>query len=173
LTVERRGPKLSREPPPRPDAMGAIHVREACPDDAETIAAWQLQMARETEGRELDAGRVRRGVARALGDPVCGRYLVAEWEGRPVGSLLLTREWSDWRDGWFWWIQSVYLDPQARGRGIFRALYAAVLEQARADGEVCGLRLYVEQHNQRARSIYAALGMQETDYRLYELDFGA
>ena len=98
---------------------------------------------------------------------------VVEDDGEAVGSLLLTREWSDWRDGWFWWIQSVYLEPRARGKGHYGRLYAHVVEEARADPDVRGVRLYVETENEHARRVYTALGMPETSYRLHELDFDA
>jgi GNAT superfamily N-acetyltransferase len=153
--------------------VSAVTVRPARPDDADRIADWQGAMAAETEDRPLDRERVGRGVARCLADPTKGRYLIAELDGAPVGSLLVTKEWSDWRDGWFWWIQSVYLDPAARGRGVFRVLYTRVLEEARADSDVRGVRLYVEADNAHARRVYARLGMVETDYRLYEVDFAA
>jgi GNAT superfamily N-acetyltransferase len=93
---------------------------------------------------------------------------VAEVDGRVAGALLLTLEWSDWRDGWFWWIQSVYVVREVRRRGVFRALHAAVLEQARAAGDVVGVRLYVEDRNAIAQRTYAALGMSPAGYRVYE-----
>lgn len=153
--------------------MTEVSIRSARLEDAGRIADWQVAMAMETEGRPLDRQRVGRGVSRALQDPVLGRYLVVEDDGEPVGSLLLTREWSDWRDGWFWWIQSVYLEPRARGKGHYGRLYAHVVEEARADPDVRGVRLYVETENEHARRVYTALGMPETSYRLHELDFDA
>lgn len=149
--------------------MGAsISVRDARLDDAPLLADWQVAMAAETEGLSLGRARVLSGVRRCLADPVKGRYLLATIDGAPVGSLLLTREWSDWRDGWFWWIQSVYLVPQARGLGVFRAMYDAVLARAAADADVCGLRLYVDAGNAHAQRVYARLGMARTDYRFFE-----
>mgnify|MGYP001100721528 CR=1 FL=1 len=150
-----------------------VTIRAATLADADRIADWQVQMARETEDRALDRGRVGRGVARCLADPAKGRYLVAELEGEPVGSLLLTTEWSDWRDGWFWWIQSVYLGSAARGRGVYKALQAQVVAEARADPDVRGVRLYVEEQNTHARQVYEALDFANTSYRLYEIDFDA
>ncbi|HKX46089.1 MAG TPA: GNAT family N-acetyltransferase, partial [Planctomycetota bacterium] len=127
-------------------------------------------MARETEDKSLDPAVLERGVRRALADPAKGRYLVAEQDGRAVGGLLLTLEWSDWRDGWFWWIQSVYVEPEARGAGAYRALHEHVLAEARRDPDVRGVRLYVEVENTRARAVYERLGMAELAYRVYGLE---
>ena len=146
-------------------------VRPATTHDVATLVAFNAAMAQETEHRTLDRGRLHAGVANLLADPAKGAYRVAEEDGRVVGCLMLTREWSDWRDGDFWWIQSVYVLPEARGRGVFRALWDSLEREARATGNVAGLRLYVEKDNARARGVYAALGMAETDYRLYELEF--
>lgn len=146
-------------------------IRAARPDDVEAIACYQEEMALETEGRALDATTVRAGVRAVLADPSRGRYLVAELGGASTGSMLLTTEWSDWRSGTFWWIQSVYVRPAARGRGVFGALYRAVLREARATPGVAGLRLYVDAENAHARAVYARLGMSATAYRMYEVDF--
>ena len=149
-----------------------INVRLAQPHDLEAICRFQVEMAQETEGRALDADLVRRGVAAALGDPTRGTYRVAELDGAVCGSLFLTTEWSDWRCGFFWWIQSVWVEGFARRRGVYRAMHEAVTEAARKEADVCGVRLYVEETNQAARQTYEALGMQCTGYRLYETDFG-
>jgi GNAT superfamily N-acetyltransferase len=143
-------------------------VRAAQRSDATTLAAFNAALARETEGRELDPQRLAAGVAAVLEDPGRGRYLVAEREGRPVGALLLTLEWSDWRAGWFWWIQSVYVAAPHRRRGVFRALHAHVLERARERADVLGLRLYVEAGNEVAQHAYARLGLRRTSYLLLE-----
>jgi GNAT superfamily N-acetyltransferase len=145
-----------------------LAVRDAAASDRELLVAFNASMARETEGLELDLGRLASGVAAALADTGRGRYLVAELEGRAAGCLLITREWSDWRDGWVWWIQSVYVDPDSRRRGVYTALHRAVLERARAAGDVVGLRLYVERGNVRAQTTYEKLGMRASHYRLYE-----
>lgn len=150
-----------------------IHVRPAQPHDLEAICSFQVAMALETEDRALDAGLVRRGVAAALGDPSRGLYRVAELDGVVCGSLFLTKEWSDWRNGFFWWIQSVWVEGFARRKGIYRAMYEDVLCAAREDSDVCGIRLYVEETNEAARQTYQSLGMSCTGYRLYETDFGA
>lgn len=147
-------------------------IGEAQLEHAPQIAEFQLQMARETENRELDAPRVLAGVTSAIENPQNGFYLVASDEKDAVlVSLLVTFEWSDWRNGQFWWIQSVYVVREARGRGIFRALYEEVEKRARDAQNVCGLRLYVERDNEKAQAVYAKLGMRETPYRIYETEF--
>jgi len=148
-------------------------VRPAARSDLELVVEFNRCMALETEGRELDRAQLARGVARALDDPSRGRYFLAELEGRAAGCLMLTREWSDWRDGWFLWIQSVYTAPEARGRGVYRALHEHVLAAARSEADACGVRLYVERSNARAQAVYERLGMRRTSYLLYEVDFRA
>lgn len=148
-------------------------MRPATAADADFLRDCNAAMAAETEGRAPDLEVLRAGVAAVLADPAKGRYLVAERDGEAAGCLMLTREWSDWRNGWFWWIQSVYVRPDRRRLGVYRALHETVLEEARADPEVCGVRLYVERDNRAARRTYEALGMRETSYRLYEVDFRA
>ncbi len=148
-----------------------IRVRDALPTDLELLVRFNAAMALETEGKVLDSQRLRAGVARALADPQRGLYLVAEDAGA-VAALLLTREWSDWRDGWFWWIQSVYVAPEARRRGAYRALHAEVLRRAAAAGDVVGVRLYVEQHNAAAQRTYERLGMLRARYVVYEQEHG-
>ena len=145
-----------------------IVVRPAAPADLDVVAAFQVAMARETEDLALDPAVVRRGVAAVLADASKGRYRVAERGGEVVGSLMLTTEWSDWRDGTWWWIQSVYVVPGARRAGVYRALHASVLAEAEAVGGVCGVRLYVEQENARAQATYEAMGMRRGRYLVYE-----
>ena len=145
-------------------------VRPARTSDARRIAEFQRAMALETEGKELDEDVVLAGVRRALRDPAKARYLVAELGGEVVSCLGLTLEWSDWRNGWFWWIQSVYTAPEERGCGAYRALYEEVLSQARAADDVLGVRLYVATENAAARAVYEKLGMREVGYRPYEAD---
>lgn len=146
-------------------------LRPATLADLETLARWAEAMALETEGKTLDAATIRAGIAAGIADPGKARYLVAEREGVAVGTLMLTTEWSDWRDGWWWWIQSVYVVPEARRLGVFRALYAHVEAEARATPGVCGLRLYVENDNTRAQATYASLGMVDAHYRVFEAPF--
>lgn len=155
----------------RPDGLGARPARR---EEAALIAEMNRRMAFETEGLELDGERLLRGVEAVFDDAHKGRYFVAEGRLesepaiRPLACLLITYEWSDWRAGWFWWIQSVYTLPEARGRGCYAALYAHLLAAARSDPAVRGLRLYVERENRSAQAVYAHLGMQETHYRLFE-----
>ncbi len=148
----------------------AIAIRPAGPGDAETLVDFNAAMALETEKLALDRERLARGVAALLADPERGRYWVLEEEGRVAAALMLTTEWSDWRDGFFWWIQSVYVRPESRRRGHYRRLHDHVLSLAQRDASVCGLRLYVERENHSARATYRGLGMSETAYRLYELE---
>jgi len=148
-----------------------IQIRKAAPADAAVITGFNAQLALETEGLSLDLSRLGEGVAAALGDPARGIYWLAEVNRQVVGQLLITFEWSDWRDGWFWWIQSVYVKKEWRGRGVFQALYEFTEEQARARADVCGLRLYVDAHNARAKAVYERFGMEHTNYELFEVDF--
>jgi len=150
-----------------------IRVRPATSADQATLVDFNAAMALETENKRLDPARLRPGVAAVLSDPARGRYRVAEQDGRVVGALLVTLEWSDWRNGWFWWIQSVYVRPEARGRGVYRALHRSVLDEARAQPDVCGVRLYVDQENGVAQATYAAVGMGRTHYVFFEEDFTA
>ena len=146
-------------------------IRPAIASDAETIAAFNAAMARETEHMELDQTRLLEGVRAVLADSSKGSYTVAEADGRVVGQMMITFEWSDWRNGVFWWIQSVYVRPDFRSRGVFKRLYGHVAEQAKSAGDVCGLRLYVERENSRAQQTYQHLGMTKTPYEVYEVDF--
>ena len=148
-----------------------ITIRPASESDTAVIAEFNGLMAQETEDKSLPDERVRKGVEAVLGDSAKGIYLLAEENAQVVGQLMITYEWSDWRNGSFWWIQSVYVRKENRGKGIFRALFDHVMKMAKARKDVCGVRLYVERHNQRAREAYEKLGMKKTAYRLYEIDF--
>ena len=148
--------------------MSTIQIRHARPDDAATIAAFQVRMARESEGLELDPATVRQGVQAVFGDPAKGRYWVAEDEGRVIACLLTIPEWSDWRNATVLWIHSLYVVPEARRRGVFRALFLTLKRQVEASPELAGLRLYVEKGNALARQAYEALGMTAEHYDLYE-----
>ena len=143
-------------------------IRVAEERDAETVARFNTAMALETESRELDRETALAGVKNLLKNPQHGFYLIAERAGETAGSLMITGEWSDWRNGIFWWIQSVYIRPEFRRQGIYSRLYAHVKELARERADVCGLRLYVEQKNVAAQRTYLALGMQEAHYRMFE-----
>ncbi len=156
-------PKRSRRP--------EITVRPATLADLEVLVRFNAAIAKETEGRNLDMKRLRKGTRAVLESSARGFYLVAETKAGVVGQLFVTYEWSDWRNGLFWWIQSVYVEPSVRGRGVYRALHAHVLSDARARGDVCGLRLYVEKENEAAQEAYTRLGMTRTPYRVYEQDF--
>ena len=145
----------------------SLQIRAARPADLPELVAWNAAMAWETEHKRLDPATLERGVAGVFEQPRRGFYLVAERDGVAVGSLLVTYEWSDWRCGDFWWIQSVYVVPEARRDGVFRALYAEVEQRAAAAGAV-GLRLYVETENRRAQDTYEGLGMQRCHYFMYE-----
>lgn len=147
--------------------MSPLLIRPACLDDLPNLCAWNAAMAWETERKQLDTDTLERGISSVFAKPQRGFYLVAERDGLAVGSLLVTYEWSDWRCGDFWWIQSVYVSPEARRGGVFRALYAEVEQRAAAAGAV-GLRLYVETGNHRAQETYAGLGMQRCHYFMYE-----
>jgi ribosomal protein S18 acetylase RimI-like enzyme len=125
-------------------------------------------MALETEGKTLDAATLANGVTAVFKDTAKGFYVVAEDEGQILGGLMVTTEWSDWRNGWFWWIQSVYIQPKGRGQGIYRLLYEFVKQQAANAGGVCGFRLYVEKENELAQAVYEKLGMEKTYYLMYE-----
>jgi ribosomal protein S18 acetylase RimI-like enzyme len=144
-----------------------LTLRRAVTADAAVIAEFNCRLAHETEGKTLDPGVVAAGVAACLADPGKGTYFVAEEDG-PVGLLLITTEWSDWRNGWLWWIQSVYVRPDARRRGIFRALYQHVYQEACADPQVIGLRLYVERDNHAAQETYLRLGMEPAGYLVFQ-----
>ena len=145
-------------------------VRPARASDLETIVHFNRDMARETEGRDLEEATIAAGVAALLADAAKGRYFIAESLGptsEPVGQLMLTPEWSDWRNGPIWWIQSVYVAPTHRRRGVYRLLHGYVREAGRAEGAV-GLRLYVDLRNEAAQATYRAVGMDPSRYLMYE-----
>jgi GNAT superfamily N-acetyltransferase len=150
-------------------------IRAAKPTDTAIIADFNARMALETEQRHLDIELVRQGVHALLIDLAKGAYFVAESEAngstKIVGQLLITYEWSDWRNGNFWWIQSVYVPEEFRGQGVFRALFNHVDQLAKSRNDVCGLRLYVDADNDSARKTYQQLGMKRTNYELFETDF--
>ena len=142
-------------------------VRPATPADLDVLVAGNADMAAETEQLQLDLPTLRRGVSAVLDGRAPGRYWVAEHDGRVVGQLLITYEWSDWRDRPVWWIQSVHVARDARRLGVFRTLYAFIRDEARRDG-AGGLRLYVDETNTRAQAVYASLGMHGGHYRVFE-----
>jgi ribosomal protein S18 acetylase RimI-like enzyme len=148
-----------------------VSIRSARATDLEFLVEGNALMASETEDRELDRELLAEGVAAVFGDQSKGHYYIADDGEEPIGQLLVTREWSDWRAGWFWWIQSVYVVPESRGRGVFARLYAHVLAEAHRDPEVCGIRLYVDHRNLAAVAVYERLGMDDAGYRVFEVDF--
>lgn len=148
-----------------------ITIRKATPQDIDAIVAFQQNMAQETEGKTLDAALLREGIEAMFSSPEKGFYLVAEAEGRPVGDLMITYEWSDWRNATFWWIQSVYVDADWRRKGVYRAMHDHVYSIANSRDDICGIRLYVERSNHVAQQTYSSLGMSKSHYDLYEIDF--
>lgn len=148
-----------------------VIVRSATLDDTETIASFNRAMAWETEAKELVPETILAGVRSFLDRPDYGFYFVAECDGKLAGCLMVTFEWSDWRNGLFWWIQSVYVHPDFRRLGVFRALYETVEKNAKTNPGVCGLRLYVEHENHAAQETYRKMGMIETHYLIYESEF--
>lgn len=146
----------------------SISVRRASAQDAPTIARFQSEMAWESEKLRLDTATVNRGVMGVFEEPSRGQYFVAESDGQVVGCLLICYEWSDWRAGTVWWIHSVYVEPSARQKGVFAALYSHIRSLVEADSSLRGLRLYVEKSNTRAQAIYKKIGMTDHHYDLYE-----
>ena len=145
-----------------------ISLREANVDDWQAIADYNSQLARETEGKILNRDTISAGVRTLLSDPRHGRYFVACLDSRIVGQLMHTREWSDWRNGEIWWLQSVYIDPAFRRRGVFRSLFHHIEHIAKASQNVVGIRLYVEQQNYRAMKVYESMGMVTAGYAVME-----
>jgi len=141
-------------------------IRSAQPSDAPAIVEFNRRLALETEDKVLDPGVLSAGVAAVLGDSTRGLYFVAERDGDVVGQLMITYEWSDWRNGWIWWLQSVYVRADQRSRGIFRSLFEHAVEQARAAGQVVSVRLYVEKDNRSAQAIYKNLGFAEMHFQM-------
>ncbi|MEO8672805.1 MAG: GNAT family N-acetyltransferase [Tahibacter sp.] len=146
-------------------------IRAATRSDIGFLVASNQAMARETEDKHLDAETLQAGIGAVFDAPQRGFYWIAERDGAAVGCLLITYEWSDWRNGDWWWIQSVYVTPEARRHGVFRALYEQIERDARAAPGVIGLRLYVEHENERAQRTYQALGMHAEHYHMYAKGF--
>lgn len=159
------------------DIAAGVCVEVADRSHLASLVHGNAAMAQETEGKTLDLARLEAGISAVLEDPSKGFYLVAteaakrEATSDVVGQLMVTYEWSDWRNGTFFWIQSVYVWPVARRKGIYRALYAELLRMSRARGDVSGIRLYVERENRNAQATYAALGMEHAHYDMFEVDF--
>ena len=135
----------------------------------EDITGFQVDMALESEGTKLDIEKVRQGVSAVMEDANKGLYLVAEHSGRAIGSLMITREWSDWNNAWYWWIQSLYVLPEFRGQGTFRAMFSKVKEMA-SEQQVSEIRLYVDKDNKTAQEVYGKLGMKECNYQMQSIN---
>ncbi len=146
-----------------------VQIRLGTIEDASVIANFTRRIALETEDIELDTDTVLRGVENGLSDTKNGFYIVAEIQGKVIGCLMITYEWSDWRNGVQWWLQSVYVDANHRGSGVFKKLFAFVLKLANHEHNVCGIRLYVDKSNSTAQSTYESLGLKSTNYLLYEM----
>ena len=153
------------------DSTRPIVVRPGTAADRDFIVDCNARLARETEDKHLDAAKLLAGVESLLATPAKGRYFIAELDRRPVGQLMFTTEWSDWRNGFFWWIQSVYVMREARRSGVFTALFNHLERMAREDAQVCGLRLYVDRANEAAQRTYRRLGLDATHYALMEVEF--
>ena len=145
-----------------------MQIRKAVESDIDALIGFNEAMAFETEGKKLFTATLRKGVEAVFDDPQKGFYLVAEDGGKAIGGLMVTYEWSDWRNAWFWWIQSVYVNPEYRGRHVYSQLYDFVKQDAQRTGNVCGFRLYVEKENAHAQRVYKKLGMEETYYLMFE-----
>jgi GNAT superfamily N-acetyltransferase len=150
-----------------------IVIRPARLDDVETLTRFSAAMAKETEHRNLDTDRLRQGTLAVFERADRGTFYVAEHRASRlvVGQCLITYEWSDWRNAQFWWIQSVYVDPQWRRQGVYRRLHDAIRRTAQSTPGVCGIRLYVEQGNSIAQSVYEAMNLRPAKYQIWEVDF--
>ncbi len=147
-----------------------VVVRQATSHDASVIARFNALMGDETEGKQLDGAILEKGVNAILTDASKGVYYVAEMNGLVVGQLMITYEWSDWRNANFWWIQSVYVEKEFRELGVFKSLFEHVRSLAESRSDVCGIRLYVEKGNERAQKAYERLGMSRSHYEMFELE---
>jgi GNAT superfamily N-acetyltransferase len=145
-----------------------LFVRSATSHDAAIITEFNRRLALESESITLDVGLLATGVATVLADPARGRYFVAEENGEVIGQLMITYEWSDWRNGWIWWLQSVYVRDDVRGRGVFRAIFEHAVEQAKLERNVVLIRLYVEKENHTAQATYKRLGFDEMHFHLFQ-----
>jgi len=145
-----------------------MNIRRATIEDAAALAEFNMKMALETEAIVLIPGVITAGVETMINDPAMGFYLVVEDGGAIQASLMITTEWSDWRNGLFWWVQSVYVNQQYRRQGLYRKLYEQVKTLAEAENNVCGFRLYVEHDNYIAQETYRSLNMEETGYKVFE-----
>lgn len=154
-----------------------LRIRPATLEDLEVLTRFSAAMALETEQRTLEATRLRLGTHAVIEQPERGQFYVADLHQESVadtvtvGQLLITYEWSDWRNAQFWWIQSVYVGPAWRRQGVYRAMHRAIVDLARSRADVCGIRLYVEGDNSIAKQVYERVGLTPSTYRIYESDF--
>ena len=148
-----------------------VEIRRAAAADLDTLVAFNVAMAKESEDLGLDPATLRLGIEAVLNDPSRGLYFVAETGGQVAGTLMITYEWSDWRNANFWWIQSVYVQADWRRKGVYRALHDHVHSIAAPRDDICGIRLYVERTNDVAQRTYDSLGMSKSHYDMYEIDF--
>lgn len=146
-------------------------IRQALAQDAAELAEFNISMARETESVELIPDVIRAGVEAMIQHPERGFYLVVELDNGIQASLMVTTEWSDWRNGTFWWIQSLYVEPEWRRRGVLRSMHDYIMAETRARPDVCGVRLYVEAGNTTAQAAYERVGLSASTYRVFERDF--
>ena len=145
-----------------------MSIRLANRSEIDALVEFNQAMALETEGKRLSSAALRRGVSAVFDDPAKGFYVVAAGDEQIVGALMVTYEWSDWRDAWFWWIQSVYIRPEARGQHMYSRMYEFVRTMAQQAGNVCGFRLYVETENAHAQRVYETVGMSRSHYLMFE-----
>tara|TARA_B100000902_G_scaffold362589_1_gene380953 strand:+ start:68 stop:523 length:456 start_codon:yes stop_codon:yes gene_type:complete len=146
------------------------NIRNAKPKDIETIAEYNIKMALETENKHLDKEIITAGVSSIINDSSKGIYWVMEMNKIIIGQLMVTYEWSDWRNGMMWWIQSVYVPKEYRRQGVYSKMYNNLLDIAQIDSECCGIRLYVEKDNKKARQTYEKLGMKNAGYEIMEFN---
>ena len=156
-------------------ALDHVTIRLAGPEDVTTLVSFSAAMALETEDRYLDKDRLYDGTMALLESPSRGFFMVAELKLGDIrlllGQLMITYEWSDWRNGVFWWIQSVYVDPAYRRQNVFRQMHQAVMARAKTSPHVCGVRLYVEESNHVAQAVYQRVGLTASSYAIFETDF--
>jgi RimJ/RimL family protein N-acetyltransferase len=145
-----------------------IAIRRALPEDLDVLMDFQQKLAEETESVSLDRGTLARGLTALLQDESKGMYFVAEHDGQPVGCCMITYEWSEWRNGTVWWLQSVYIIGSHRKRGVFREMFSTIMKRVKNDPELAGLRLYVDKRNANAMKVYESLGMNGEHYSVYE-----
>ena len=148
-----------------------LTITQGKASDIDAIVRFQADMAMESEGTMLNMDRLTLGVSSAINDEQKGIYLVARANGTPIGSLMLTREWSDWNNQWYWWIQSVYVMPEYRKKGVYKAMYATLKDMAQENG-VSQIRLYADRSNLSAQKVYKSLGMHESHYLMFEETIG-